>query len=130
MSVLDLDSLRDAGATMASAQASQDVAAVRAVVALRAKAAEVVEAELIRLGGKLGDLDDQAHAEVTQAMHRVADKLLYAPTARVKELAESARGDSYEIALRMLFDLDPGRSPFKRWARPASPGDRTPSPRN
>src|SRR5207248_11704938 len=78
------------------------------VVALRAKAAEVVEAELARLGGRLGALDTQAHEEITLAMHRVVDKLLHAPTVRVKELAGSPGGDSYEAALRVLFDLDPG----------------------
>jgi glutamyl-tRNA reductase len=78
------------------------------VVALRAKAAEVVENELTRLAGKLGELDDRAHGEIAHAMHRVVDKLLHAPTVRVKELAGSPGGDSYEAALRVLFDLDPG----------------------
>src|SRR5262249_56255497 len=77
------------------------------VVALRAKAVEVVEAELARLAGKLGAIDDRTRAEIAQAMHRVMDKLLHAPTVRVKELAGSPGGDSYETALRVLFDLDP-----------------------
>jgi glutamyl-tRNA reductase len=82
---------------------------VPAVVALRAKAAEIVETELTRLGGKPGDLDDQAHAKIIRAVHRVADKLLDAPAVRVKELAGSAGAESCESALRVLFDLDPGR---------------------
>ena len=41
-------------------------------------------------------------------MQRVVDKLLHAPTVRVKELAGSPGGDAYETALRVLFDLDPG----------------------
>ena len=40
-------------------------------------------------------------------MRRVVDKLLHSPTVRVKELAGSPGGDSYEDALRVLFDLDP-----------------------
>jgi glutamyl-tRNA reductase len=40
-------------------------------------------------------------------MRRVADKLLHAPTVRVKELAGTPGADSYELALRVLFDLDP-----------------------
>ena len=40
-------------------------------------------------------------------MRRVVDKLLHAPTVRVKELAGSPGGDAYEDALRVLFDLDP-----------------------
>jgi glutamyl-tRNA reductase len=77
------------------------------VVALRSKAAEVVEAELGRLGGRLPELDDRARGEVAQTVRRVVDKLLHAPTVRVKELAGSPGGDAYADALRELFDLDP-----------------------
>jgi glutamyl-tRNA reductase len=77
------------------------------VVALRAKAAEVVDAELARLVGRLGGLEPRARREIAQSMRRIADKLLHAPTVRVKELAGSPGGDSYEAVLRMLFDLDP-----------------------
>ena len=38
---------------------------------------------------------------------RIADKLLHGPTVRVKELAGSPGADSYEMALRVLFGLDP-----------------------
>ena len=126
VSVLGLDSLEAAGLAVAVTQAD-DVAAVRAIVAdelaarisarhaarvsptviaLRAKAAEVVETELDRLTGKLGPLDERAKAEISRAMQRVVGKLLHAPTVRVKELAGSPGGDSYEAALRVLFDLD------------------------
>ena len=77
------------------------------VVALRAKAAEVVDAEIARLAGRLATLDARTHSEVARAMRRVVDKLLHSPTVRVKELAGSPGGDSYENALRVLFDLDP-----------------------
>jgi glutamyl-tRNA reductase len=77
------------------------------VVALRAKAAEVVDAELARLASRLVDLDPRTRDEVARALHRVVDKLLHAPTVRVKELAGSPGADSYEAALRVLFDLDP-----------------------
>ena len=40
-------------------------------------------------------------------MGRIADKLLHGPTVRVKELAGSPGADSYETALRVLFELDP-----------------------
>lgn len=77
------------------------------VVALRNRAADVVELELARLGGRLPDIDEHARDEIATAMRRVADKLLHAPTVRVKELAASPDGDSYAAALRELFDLDP-----------------------
>jgi glutamyl-tRNA reductase len=78
------------------------------VVALRAKAATVVEAELARLEHRLGDLDPKARQEISRSMSRIADKLLHGPTVRVKELAGSPGADSYEAALRVLFELDPG----------------------
>lgn len=77
------------------------------VVALRSKAASVVEAELGRLMMRLPELDGKARGEVTQTVQRVVDKLLHEPTVRVKRLASSPGGDHYAEALRELFDLDP-----------------------
>ena len=79
------------------------------VVALRAKAATVVEAELGRLAGRLSEEGVSGHAleEIAQTVRRVVDKLLHAPTVRVKELASSPDGEEYAAALRVLFDLDP-----------------------
>ncbi|CAM4102922.1 glutamyl-tRNA reductase [Nocardiopsis rhodophaea] len=77
------------------------------VVALRSKAREVVDTELSRLEGRLPDLDDKTRGEVGHALRRVVDKLLHQPTVRVKELAAGPDGDSYEAALRELFDLEP-----------------------
>jgi glutamyl-tRNA reductase len=77
------------------------------VVALRAMAADVVAAELSRLDGRLPDLDGKQRAEITQTVRRVVDKLLHAPTVRVKQLAGEPGGAGYADALRELFDLDP-----------------------
>ncbi|MBB6346643.1 glutamyl-tRNA reductase [Nonomuraea muscovyensis] len=77
------------------------------VVALRGKAAGVVEAELGRLLMRIPNLDGKTRDEVTQTVHRVVDKLLHEPTVRVKQLATSPGGDHYAQALRELFDLDP-----------------------
>jgi glutamyl-tRNA reductase len=76
------------------------------IVALRAKAAVVVESELARLQHRLGMLDDKTRKEIAQSMGRIADKLLHGPTVRVKDLAGSPGADSYETALRVLFELD------------------------
>jgi len=105
----DVAAVRRIVAEELAAHVSADRAARVAptVVALRTKAAEVVDAELARLVGRLGGLDDRARREIAQSMRRIADKLLHAPTVRVKELAGSPSGDSYEAVLRMLFDLDP-----------------------
>ncbi|MEW2622093.1 glutamyl-tRNA reductase [Streptomyces sp. NPDC048106] len=77
------------------------------VVALRTMAADVVAAEIARLHGRLPDLDERQRGEIRQAVHRVVDKLLHAPTVRVKQLAAEPGGAGYADALRTLFDLDP-----------------------
>ncbi|MBW5481702.1 glutamyl-tRNA reductase [Streptomyces bambusae] len=123
--LVDIESLAEASA---DAPMAADVDAVRAlvadevaafgaaqraahitptVVALRAMAAEVVASEVARLDGRLPDLDERQRAEVTQTVRRVVDKLLHAPTVRVKQLASEPGGAGYAEALRELFDLDP-----------------------
>ncbi|MET7480915.1 glutamyl-tRNA reductase [Streptomyces sp. NPDC005648] len=76
------------------------------VVALRTMAADVVAHEIARLEGRLPGLDDKHRAEITQTVKRVVDKLLHAPTVRVKQLAAEPGGAGYADALRTLFDLD------------------------
>ncbi|MFH8236947.1 MULTISPECIES: glutamyl-tRNA reductase [unclassified Streptomyces] len=76
------------------------------VVALRSMAADVVSGEIARLEGRLPGLDDKHRAEITQTVKRVVDKLLHAPTVRVKQLAAEPGGAGYADALRTLFDLD------------------------
>jgi glutamyl-tRNA reductase len=97
-------------AELAAYHSAMDAARVApTVVALRAKAAKVVEAELARLEGRLNADGLSGHAldEIAQTVRRVVDKLLHAPTVRVKELAGSPGGEEYAAALRVLFDLDP-----------------------
>ncbi|MDT0398822.1 MULTISPECIES: glutamyl-tRNA reductase [Streptomyces] len=77
------------------------------VVALRTMAADVVAGEIARLEGRLPGLDEKHRAEITQTVRRVVDKLLHAPTVRVKQLAAEPGGAGYADALRTLFDLDP-----------------------
>ncbi|MEU0024868.1 glutamyl-tRNA reductase [Streptomyces sp. NPDC006335] len=77
------------------------------VVALRTMAADVVASEIARLDGRLPGLDDKQRGEITQTVRRVVDKLLHAPTVRVKQLAAEPGGAGYADALRTLFDLDP-----------------------
>ena len=124
--VVGMDQLSEHG----TAASAADVAAVRAiceaelaayqsavgaarvaptVVALRTKAATVVDAELARLAGRLSadGLSARAMDEIAQTVRRVVDKLLHAPTVRVKELAGSPGGEEYDAALRVLFDIDP-----------------------
>ena len=76
------------------------------VTALRQRAADVVEAELLRLDNRLPGLESVQREEVARTVRRVVDKLLHAPTVRIKQLASAPGGDSYAEALRELFELD------------------------
>lgn len=125
VTLVDLDSLGDRLRRAAAGQAVDStralvaeevrtyLAAQRAaevtptVTALRRRAAEVVDAELLRLDGRLPALDPAARGEVAQTVRRVVDKLLHTPTVQVKRLAQSPGGDTYAEALRELFELDP-----------------------
>ncbi|MFH9744943.1 glutamyl-tRNA reductase [Streptomyces anulatus] len=105
----DVDRVRtivsDEVAAFGAAQRAAHVAPT--VVALRTMAAGVVAGEIARLDGRLPDLDEKQRAEITQTVRRVVDKLLHAPTVRVKQLASEPGGAGYADALRELFDLDP-----------------------
>ncbi|MFJ8281197.1 glutamyl-tRNA reductase [Streptomyces griseoviridis] len=122
--LVDIESLADASADAPMAADVDQVrrivadevaafgAALRAahitptVVALRTMAADVVAGEIARLEGRLPGLDDKHRGEITQTVKRVVDKLLHAPTVRVKQLAAEPGGAGYADALRTLFDLD------------------------
>jgi glutamyl-tRNA reductase len=105
---VDVDAVRqivaEEVATFAGWQQASRVAPT--VVALRSMAADVVDAELARLATRLPGLAPQAREEIAQAVRRVVDKLLHAPTVRVKELASTPDGVAYAEALGKLFDLD------------------------
>jgi glutamyl-tRNA reductase len=87
----------------------QALAVAPTVSALRARATQVIDAELSRLDARLPSLDNVTRAEVGAAVRRAVEKVLHAPTVRVKELASTPGGDQYAAALRELFDLDPAR---------------------
>jgi glutamyl-tRNA reductase len=120
--------LEDLGALLADGQYEQDVEGVRrivgaevenylaarvservapTVVALREMASDVVAAELEWFTSKRPDLSESDRADVEHLLKRVVDKLMHAPTVRVKELAAEPDGESYAEALSRLFDLDP-----------------------
>jgi glutamyl-tRNA reductase len=123
--VVDMDRIQrepSARAAAADAEAARNIVAAEVaqylssqrmaevtptVTALRQRAADVVEAELLRLDNRLPGLDDAHREEVARTVRRVVDKLLHAPTVRVKQLASAPGGDTYAEALRELFELDP-----------------------
>ncbi len=75
------------------------------VAALRATAADIVEAELSRVARR-GDFTDDQRAEVARTVHRVVQRLLHEPTVRVRELAGQPGAPDYARALRDLFALE------------------------
>jgi len=77
------------------------------VVALRSRASEIVSGELDRFDARQAVLDPTLRADVELLVNRIVDKLLHAPTVRVRELAGEPDGDTYADALHRLFDLDP-----------------------
>jgi glutamyl-tRNA reductase len=124
VTVIDLVQLAEASD---AANAAVDVEAVRAIVAeevtafraaqhalrmaptivaLRLMAHRVVEAELARLYGRLPNAAARDREEIAQAVSRVVDKVLHAPTVRIKQLAGGGDGLPYARALGELFDLD------------------------
>ena len=121
---IDLDALRAGGASVSDDEVAAATAIVAAelagylaeqqrlavaptVTALRARANQVIDAELARMDARLPGLESSVRAEVADAVRRAVEKVLHAPTVRVKELAAKPGGDAYAAALRELFDLDP-----------------------
>ncbi|MCU1659073.1 MAG: hypothetical protein JWO57_3729 [Pseudonocardiales bacterium] len=124
VSYIDLEALRAGGAMVSDDEVraatrivaeelsgylaeQQQLAVAPTVTALRARANQVIDAELARIDGRLPGLDGAVRREVADAVRRAVEKVLHAPTVRVKELASTPGGDQYAAALRELFDLDP-----------------------
>jgi glutamyl-tRNA reductase len=126
VSLVDIEVLSEAGtgtgfsAAAAEETAAEDIVAAEVeaylawlrggdvaptVAALRARADEVVGAELGRLARRCPELSDEHRAEVAHTVHRVVQRLLHQPTVRVRQLAAEPGGEAYAQALRELFDL-------------------------
>jgi len=120
---IDLDALRTSGAMVSDSEVAaasaivaeelgsyladqQQLAVAPTVTALRARANQVIDAELARLNARLPGVDDHVRREIADGVRRAVEKVLHAPTVRVKELASMPGGDRYANALRELFDLD------------------------
>lgn len=84
----------------------RDARVAPTVAALRARADEVVAAELRRLAQRRPDLTEEQRSEVAHTLHRLVQRLLHHPTVRVRQLAAEPGGESYAQALAELFDLE------------------------
>ncbi len=123
VTVLDIDAVREltdvteTGAEAAKArevvvdEARRFAAWTRAVrveptiAALRTHAEVVRQAELRRVAGRLGDLDERQRATVEALTSRIVNTLLHEPSVRLKVIADARGGDLYAATLRELFDL-------------------------
>ena len=91
-------------ATFGSQQRVREVAP--AVTRLRRNAADISGQELQRLRARMPDMSDADFEQVSRMVKRVVDKLLHAPTVKIKELAATAETVSVEEAVTELFGLD------------------------
>ncbi|MGH3782610.1 MAG: glutamyl-tRNA reductase [Pseudonocardiaceae bacterium] len=88
-------------------EAQRTANVIPTLTALRRRATEVADAELLRLADRLPGLHTAVRDEVASTVRRVVNKLLHAPTVRIKQLAKTSGGQVYADALRELFELDP-----------------------
>lgn len=82
------------------------------IVALRAKTRGVLVAELERsLATRLKHLGEADRAALTQMIESATNKLLHAPTTRLKQAAGASDGNDLVRAAQHLFDLRAAPSP-------------------
>jgi glutamyl-tRNA reductase len=94
------------------------------LVALRAKTRGVLMAELERtLGGRLKHLGEPERAALQQMVESATNKLLHAPTTRLRAAASGEGGGDLVAATRQLFELEtaPARDDD---ARPEAPAEK------
>lgn len=76
------------------------------IATLREAVEEIRRGELERLGNRLGDLSDEQRAQVDLLTTSIVNKILHAPTVKMKEVAGRDECYLYVDAVRALFDLD------------------------
>lgn len=75
------------------------------VAGLRDRAEQIRQAELDRLAGRLGELDERQRDAVEALTRGIVAKLLHDPTVELKDAAGTPRGERLAEALRDLYDL-------------------------
>jgi len=75
------------------------------IAALRVRAEIIRQAEVQRLGGRLGELDERQQKALEALTKGIVNTLLHDPSVRLKALADAHRGELEAAALRELFDL-------------------------
>jgi glutamyl-tRNA reductase len=85
-------------------QRSLDV--VPAIASLRRRAEEIRSSELARVRSRLAELSPREQRAVESLTAQIVNKLLHAPTVRLKEAAAAPEGAAYAETVRHLFDLE------------------------
>lgn len=114
-------------AELAAYQSATDAARVApTVVALRARAAGIVDTELARLAGRLGaeGVSGRALDEIAHTVRRVVHTLLHAPTVRIKQLAGSPSGRRIRQGATGAVRPRPARRRVGHRGRPGAGGQR------
>ena len=75
------------------------------IAALRARARDIVEAELGRMQRRLPGVDERVLAETTATVHRIVGKLLHEPTLRAKEFSAAPDRACHLQALAELYGV-------------------------
>jgi glutamyl-tRNA reductase len=83
------------------------LAVVPTIRALRDHGERVRQEEVERALGRLRHLSDDDRAAVDALTRSLLNKLLHAPTARLREAAGNGRGTGVLDTVRYLFELDP-----------------------
>jgi glutamyl-tRNA reductase len=81
---------------------------VPAIAALRRRAEEIRVSELARREGRLRTLTQPQREAVDVVTAQIVNKLLHAPTVRLKEAVDDPQAPPYAEALRHLFALEEG----------------------
>ncbi|MGZ0176552.1 MAG: glutamyl-tRNA reductase [Acidimicrobiales bacterium] len=75
------------------------------ITSFRSQVESLRSDEMVRQANKLGDLTPEQRAAVDEATRAVLNKVIHEPTMRLKDSANSLRGERLAAALRELFDL-------------------------
>ena len=75
------------------------------ITSFRSQVEQLRADEMTRQANKLADLTPDQRAAVDEATRAVLNKVLHEPTMRLKDSANSLRGERLAAALRELFDL-------------------------
>lgn len=73
---------------------------------LRSMADQIKSNELERLLGKLTDVDEKSHREISMAFDRLVNKLLHPPLESLRDEADRGTHSSLVAALKRLFQLN------------------------